>query len=130
MIKTIVFDLGKVLVDFDYSIAARRIGERGKMAPAEIRDFIDHSPLLFRLERGQITSEQFYREVSGATGFGGSFDDFRSFFSDIFVPIEAMVQLHAELRRHGFPTYVFSNTNDLAVAHIRRNFPFFSNFNG
>jgi 2-haloacid dehalogenase len=34
------------------------------------------------------------------------------------------------LRRRGFPTYILSNTNDLAVAHIRRNFPFFSNFDG
>jgi 2-haloacid dehalogenase len=130
MIKTVVFDLGKVLVDFDYSIAARRIGQHSRMAPAEIRHFIDHSPLLFRLERGRITSEQFYREVSGATGFGGSFDDFKSFFSDIFAPIEPMVRLHADLRRQGFPTYIFSNTSDLAVGHIRRNFPFFSDFNG
>ncbi|MGD0253819.1 MAG: HAD-IA family hydrolase [Verrucomicrobiota bacterium] len=28
------------------------------------------------------------------------------------------------------PTYIFSNTNDLAVEHVRRNFPFFKNFDG
>jgi HAD superfamily hydrolase (TIGR01509 family) len=38
--------------------------------------------------------------------------------------------LHAELRRRGIPTYIFSNTNDLAIEHIRRNFPFFQNFDG
>jgi HAD superfamily hydrolase (TIGR01509 family) len=41
-----------------------------------------------------------------------------------------MVSLHAELRRRGLPTYIFSNTNELAVLHIRSNFPFFSNFDG
>ena len=41
-----------------------------------------------------------------------------------------MIALHAELRRRGIPTYIFSNTNDLAVEHIRRNFPFFKNFDG
>jgi HAD superfamily hydrolase (TIGR01509 family) len=28
------------------------------------------------------------------------------------------------------PTYIFSNTNELAIHHIRRNFPFFANFDG
>jgi len=41
-----------------------------------------------------------------------------------------MVELHAELRRRGLPTYIFSNTNELAVRHIRSNFSFFSNFDG
>ena len=27
-------------------------------------------------------------------------------------------------------TYIFSNTNDLAIRHCRRNYPFFSNFDG
>jgi HAD superfamily hydrolase (TIGR01509 family) len=27
-------------------------------------------------------------------------------------------------------TYIFSNTNDLAIEHIRRAFPFFANFDG
>lgn len=130
MIKTVVFDLGKVLLDFDYSIAARRIGERGKIAPAEIKHFIDHSPLLFRLERGQMTAQQFFEQVAVAAGFEGSFDEFSNYFADIFSPIQPMVDLQADLRRRGFPTYIFSNTNDLAVGHIRHNFPFFANFDG
>ena len=41
-----------------------------------------------------------------------------------------MVQLQAALRQRGLPTYIFSNTNELAVEHIRRNFPFYANFDG
>ena len=41
-----------------------------------------------------------------------------------------MIELHAELRRQGFKTYIFSNTNDLAVEDIREKFPFFANFTG
>ena len=41
-----------------------------------------------------------------------------------------MIQLHAALRQQGIPTYIFSNTNELAVSHIRRTFPFFANFDG
>jgi HAD superfamily hydrolase (TIGR01509 family) len=44
--------------------------------------------------------------------------------------MEQMVQLHAELRRSGWRTFIFSNTNDLAIGHIRRRFPFFAEFDG
>ena len=126
----VVFDLGKVLLDFDYSIAARRIAERGKVGMDKIRLFIDHSPLLFRFETGLINKAQFFAEICAATGFCGALEEFSEYFSDIFVPIENMIALHAELRNNGLPTYIFSNTNDLAVEHIRRRFPFFANFDG
>jgi len=126
--EVVVFDLGKVLVDFDYSIAARRIASRGRMKLESITPFISQSPLLFHYETGLLTSDQFYGEVCSATGFSGNLDEFCEAFADIFVPIEPMVQLNEALRNHGIPTYIFSNTNELAVRHIRRNFPFFSNF--
>ncbi len=130
IVKTVVFDLGKVLVDFDYTIAARRIAARSKVPPDKIRSFVDYSPLLFRLERGEVTTRHFYQEVCAATGFDGNFEEFADFFADIFVPIEPMVELQAALRRRGIPTYIFSNTNDLAICHIRRAFPFYGNFDG
>jgi len=128
--EVVVFDLGKVLVDFDYSIAARRIATRAAITMEAITPFISQSPLLYQLETGLVTSEQFYDEVRATTGFGGDMQEFRQTFSDIFVPIEPMVQMHAALRQSGIPTYIFSNTNDLAVTHIRCSFPFFSNFDG
>ena len=41
-----------------------------------------------------------------------------------------MIALHAELRQRGYKTYIFSNTNDLAIEHVGRNFLFFKNFDG
>lgn len=128
--KAIIFDLGKVLLDFDYSIAAGRIAGRCKTPLAEINRYIAQSPLLFRYETGLMTTNEFYREVCGLTGFTEDIDTFSGFFGDIFSPIEPMVQLQADLRARGYPTYIFSNTNDLAIGHIRRNFPFFANFDG
>ena len=128
--KTVVFDLGKVLLDFDYGIAAKRIAALGKLSAGQVKAFIDHSPLLFRFETGLVSTGQFFAEVCAATGFCGALEEFSEFFSDIFVPIEPMVQLQAELRNRGIPTYIFSNTNDLAAGHIRRRFPFFGNFDG
>jgi putative hydrolase of the HAD superfamily len=128
--SVVVFDLGKVLVDFDYSIAGRKISERSSKSAAEVKQLLDHSPLLYRYETGLMTRQDFFEEVRKATDFRGSFEEFGSFFADIFWEIPAMVEIHATLRRNRIPTYIFSNTNDLAIEHIRRNFPFFANFDG
>jgi 2-haloacid dehalogenase len=127
---TVVFDLGKVLVDFDYRIAARNLAAHGKRSADEIARFISESPLLLRYEEGLLTSSEFFAQMREATGFADDFDAFGLCFGDIFTPIEPMIQLHSELRGKGLPTYIFSNTNEFAVHHIRRSFPFFSNFNG
>jgi HAD superfamily hydrolase (TIGR01509 family) len=128
--EVVVFDLGKVLVDFDYGIAATKIAERSKVNLQQVRHSLDQSSLLVRFETGLMTEEQFAAEVCTACGFSGRVDEFYDAFADIFSEIKPMVDLHAALRAGGVPTYIFSNTNGIATRHIRRRFPFFANFNG
>ncbi len=126
--EVVVFDLGKVLVDFDYGIAARKIAERAKLSAPDVQRALDHSPLLFQFETNRISTPQFFGEVCAATGYRGTLEEFVAAFADIFAPIPKMIDLHARLREEGVPTYIFSNTNDIAVSHIRRRFPFFARF--
>ena len=128
--SVIFFDLGKVLVDFDYSIAGRRIAAQSRATPTQVQQFIEHSPLLCRYETGQISTGQFFDAVVAAAGFRGTAAEFAGFFADIFTPMPEMVELHAAIRARGIPTFILSNTNELAVGHIRRRFPFFANFDG
>jgi FMN phosphatase YigB (HAD superfamily) len=127
-VKAIVFDLGKVLVDFDYEIAARKIAARSGTSLEQIHEIICRSPILVGYETGQLSTQQFFEAVCAETGFDGGIEEFSDSFADIFVPIEEMVRFQSKARGLGHPTFIFSNTNDLAVTHIRRNFPFFSNF--
>jgi FMN phosphatase YigB (HAD superfamily) len=126
----IIFDLGKVLVDFDYTIAARKIAARSSKAPADLHAFLGSSPLLVDYESGRLTRQEFYQAVGDAIGFADGLDEFGDSFADIFSEMPAMTALHADLRERGHQTFIFSNTNDLAIEHIRRNFPFFANFDG
>jgi glucose-1-phosphatase len=128
--EIVVFDLGKVLVDFDYTIAVSRIAQRSALSPVEVEQFFFHSPLLVDYESGRLTREEFFEQARQATGFRGTMNEFGNFFADIFTEIPPMIELHAGLRERGFKTFIFSNTNDLAIEHIRRNFPFFQNFDG
>jgi FMN phosphatase YigB (HAD superfamily) len=126
----IVFDLGKVLVDFDYSIAARKVAARSTKTLQDLASFLSASPVLVQYESGKINRQQFFEQTRGAVGFQGDLAEFGGYFADIFTEIPLMVALNAELRQRGFKTYIFSNTNDLAIEHVERNFPFFKNFDG
>jgi FMN phosphatase YigB (HAD superfamily) len=128
--SVVAFDLGKVLVDFDYSIAGRRLAAQASLSPPEMQKYLDHSPLLYRYETGLMSRQEFYAEVCQGTGYRGSLSEFAAAFADIFTEMPEMTALQAEVRRRGVPTYIFSNTNDLAIDHIRRDFPFFANFDG
>ena len=128
--RVAVFDLGKVLVEFDYRVAARNIAARSRMTPEELLAFMSQSPLLFRFETGLMTNEEFYDEVRRVSGFSGTFEEFGQYFGDIFAPIVPMIELQSALRRQGLPAYIFSNTNEFAVRHIRKHYPFFGDFDG
>jgi FMN phosphatase YigB (HAD superfamily) len=130
MTPIVVFDLGKVLVDFDYSIAANKVAARSTKHIENLHAVLGGSPMLLQLESGLITREQFFNEVQKMTGFSGTADEFSGYFADIFFPMPPMIELHAALRNKKIPTYIFSNTNDIAVEHIRRSFPFFGQFDG
>ena len=125
-----IFDLGKVLVDFDYSIAARKVAARSTKSLKDLHSFLSSSPLLVEFECGRLSRAQFFEAVRDAAGFQGDLQEFAGYFADIFTAMPGTIALQAELRQRGFKTYIFSNTNDLAVEHIRAKFPFFNNFDG
>ena len=128
--QVVVFDLGKVLVEFDWTKAARNFAKHSVMNAEEIYKLLLHTPPLFKYETGLLSNEEFVAEVSSSIGFRKGRDEFERLFSDIFEPINGMIDAHASLRDKGIPTFIFSNTNDFAVKHIRKHYPFFNNFDG
>jgi len=126
----VVFDLGKVLVDFDYSIAARKVAARSTKSLQDLASFLSVSPLLIQYEIGAVNRQEFFEQIRDAVGFQGGLAEFGGYFADIFTEIPPIIALQVELRQRGFKTYIFSNTNDLAIEHVERNFPFFKNFDG
>jgi epoxide hydrolase-like predicted phosphatase len=126
----VVFDLGKVLVDFDYSIAARKVAARSAKSMSDLVSLLAASPLINQYETGLVTRQQFFETIRDTIGYQGDLAEFGGHFADIFTEIPAMTALQASLRRRGIRTFILSNTNDLAVEHIERNFPFFKNFDG
>lgn len=125
--SVVVFDLGNVLVDFDYSIAVRRFAERSEAGMEQIQRLVN-SPIQVDYESGKITTDEFFEAIRAGAEFRGDRAEFVSIFADIFSPMEMMIGFFEQLKPFGIPTCVFSNTNEIAVGHIREGFPFYSQF--
>lgn len=128
--KAVVFDLGKVLLDFDYSRAARAMIPHCSIGEQELTAAMNQSALLFRYETGLITTQEFFNEIKAVSKFCHGIGQFEPLFGDIFSPIPEMIALNERLRAAGFPTYIFSNTNEMAIKNIRARYPFYRNFSG
>jgi HAD superfamily hydrolase (TIGR01509 family) len=126
--EVVVFDLGKVLLHFDYSIAVSKLRQMCRVPFEEIVRLLDQSPLLHQYECNQVSTAQFFQSIRDLSGFSGNFSQFQEIFGDIFSPVDEMIQLNRRLRAFSIPTIIFSNTNEMAVQHIRRAYPFFAEF--
>lgn len=128
-IHLVVFDLGKVLLDFDYGIAARRLSRDSSLTPEQILDLLLRTPLLHRYELGELTSVEFHQALVRDAGLRSSLEDFAIYFGDIFSPIQPMLDLLHRFQKSRLRTAVLSNTNELAIQFIRPRYPFFNQFN-
>jgi putative hydrolase of the HAD superfamily len=130
MIRVVAFDIGKVLLDFDYGIFVKRMAPRTNLGESGLNSFLNQSPLLAKYESGQLTSSEFAEVVRQETGFGGLENEFAAFFEEIFTPIPDVIKMHRKIAESGMATYTFSNTNEMAVRHMSREYDFWPRFSG
>ena len=58
--RAVVFDLGKVLLDFDYHIAGEKLAQRSSKTARELTRFLLQTRVLLDYETGLTTREQFF----------------------------------------------------------------------
>jgi glucose-1-phosphatase len=126
--EVVVFDLGKVFVDFDWNTAARKIAAHCALQHTEISERCLTASVFQQFETGLVDSETFYKEIKSLIEYQENFEQFAIDFGDIFTPIPAMIDLNRKLRAQAIPTYIFSNTNPISIDYIRQQFAFFAEF--
>lgn len=109
----VYFDLGNVLAQFDVDRACRNLQRRWALPPDAVRAAIWHSGLQDRFEHGEVTAEEFAEAIrcefrlapeSAATA------DLLDLLSDMFEPVEEMVDVVDAVRAAGMPVGLLSNT--------------------
>jgi putative hydrolase of the HAD superfamily len=122
MIKAIVLDLGKVILDFDNHLITRRLAHLAGRPEDEIYRFIFETPLEAQFNRGEISAREFFRRLTERYPMAVSFEEFVPLWCDIFAPIPGMEALIGHLAGR-YPLGILSNTNCLHFEYVRDRYP-------
>ncbi len=124
-INALVFDIGNVLLRFDFNLALQKLARHGDPSAEIILHLIEPAKAAF--EGGRLPRADFQAELRAIVRYIGSDDDLVSAWEDIFTENKPMVQAVEKL--HGrFPLYLLSNTSDIHVDFIFRQYPVFRLF--
>lgn len=125
-LKAVVFDIGNVIFDIDFSkmaLAFRALG--GRVGSTEgIINFAINSELYSAFERDEITPKVYLESLCGMLGVGVlSTDRFADIFSDIFTLKPETVELIGQARKTGAKIFFLSDTNRFHIDHLRTRYP-------
>ena len=129
-IKILLFDLGRVLVDFDHFRSAERIAVFCSKTPRQIYDLFFESSATIAFEAGKIAPEDFYLQVKQMLDLKLSYASFEPIWNDIFflsAKNRSVFGLVNNLRVN-YKTAMLSNINILHYEYLKKNFPVFGVF--
>jgi len=128
LIKTIIFDLGNVLVPFDFKRGYERMEALCPYTKSEIPARLRSTDLVRRYETGQISTPHFVEQLIELLELRMTPEEFRELWSSIFLPPTLVPDsLLAALARR-YRMLVLSNTNELHFAMVEANYPLLRHF--
>lgn len=126
-IHACLFDIGNVLVTFDYVRTFPALAGRTARTYDEIHRHL--AGMTTELETGRLPAEQFIAAALDFIGGGVTRDEFLTAFTEIFAPIPPVWEMLQSVRRRA-PMHLFSNTSELHETYLLRRYPDFSWFSG
>jgi putative hydrolase of the HAD superfamily len=122
MYKTVIFDLGRVLIDFDFMRGYRALEGLCPHPAAEIPRRLSSTGLVERFETGRLEPRDFVAQMSSALDVEIDYDRFCriwcSIFTETLIPENVLSGLAARYR-----LLLLSNTNAIHFEGLRASHP-------
>ncbi|KJJ84079.1 HAD-superfamily hydrolase [Candidatus Omnitrophus magneticus] len=123
-IKAIFFDLGNVIVRFDFNILEKGLSPYGYKPTENMWDFIVYDKLPVKYMRGKITSSKFYEFVSRRFKIKASYREFYEVWNSIFYPYPEVEEIINNLKEKypKIPLILVSDTNEEHFGYVKNNY--------
>ncbi|MFN9717736.1 MAG: HAD family hydrolase [Planctomycetota bacterium] len=115
-IRTCFFDMGNVLIYFSHEKMVRNIAEVCGWPENQTKMFLLDEGRQWKLERGDITEEQFHEDFCRAAGRNLDIDELRLAAADIFWQNDSIVPVLHRLKENKIRLVLLSNTS---ITHMR-----------
>jgi FMN phosphatase YigB (HAD superfamily) len=129
LIKAIIFDLGRVIVPFDFGRVYSALEPLCGLGHEEMRDKISRTGLVNEFECGQIDSASFVQRVGANLGVDIEHDEFEEIWNSIFFRETLISDEFLGALGKNYPLILLSNTNAMHFQMIRRDYPLLRHFN-
>lgn len=127
-IDLVMFDLGRVLLDFDFKLAISHLKKHTPISNEEIHQFFSTTPLWDAFEKGQMPPEDFFVSLcKGLTLSGLSFEAFGPLWNDIFTEKKDTIALMRRLKKK-YRLALVSNVNVMHWEFIHGKHDFLNEF--
>ena len=125
---TFLFDIGRVLLDFDFETSLARLLPAGTPDPiARMEALLERKD---DFEAGRIPEPEYVQWAIERLGGGIEHEVFLDAWRNIFTPNEPMWSVVEKLAAGGHRLILFSNTNSIHTPWIFERYPRFSQFHG
>lgn len=123
-----LFDIGNVILPFDFRITARKLADHCELSAEEILPRV--APLMVELEIGRMSPDAFFDAASAEIGYRGDRRFLHDALVDIFDPNVAMAEFIETVAGEGTRLCLLSNTNGIHAAFFEARYPVFNHFVG
>ena len=127
MIKSIIFDLGNVVIKVDDIMMFKKFAKDSKKPVSEIISIYERSHKRKSFERGEIKPLEFYHSIKKEMGLVMDFNDFKKAYTGIFSHHREMEKRIPELKGK-YRLVLLSNTDELHYSYIKKEFPVLNYF--
>ena len=121
-IKAILFDLGRVLVDFDMEKCEAELTARSRVEHEELMRVLWDTGWARRYETGEVSASEFYQFVLREAGLTMEFEEFMKCWTEVFDPVPILPDHVLPALARAYPMTLISNTNQAHVEYIRDNY--------
>ena len=122
-IEALLFDLGKVLIDFSFETGVQALHGACSISRDRLVEVLWDETWIRRYERGEISTGEFHSYLCETAALKMDLTGFREVWSSVFLPgLLVSERLLATLRRK-YPLILISNTNEAHFEFIRDKYP-------
>lgn len=129
VVRTIIFDLGNVLIPFDWQRGYQALARHSPFPPEEIRARIKGEDLFNQFERGLIEPAEFAARIGRLLELDGlDFQRFREVWSSIFLPETILPEEMLAALHERYRLLLLSNTDPIHYGWVVEKYPILAHF--
>lgn len=121
-IKALLFDLGKVVIDFNFDLVMERFAGSCGLPPEEFKQVVFDKAWIRPYERGEISTAAYHHYLCEIGQLRMELAEFHESWSAVFLPDLLVPEALLSDLRDRYPMIAVSNTNESHADYIARNY--------